>query len=58
MSETLKCPRDRTELIKVMGNLLTCPECDIIFVEKHNVNDFVGKVEVLPDEDFGEFVYE
>lgn len=48
---TPECPRCPSErLIKALGNLLVCPNCDVIFVLRDNVNDFVGRVELLDTE--------
>jgi hypothetical protein len=44
-----RCPSER--LVRVLANLLVCPNCEITFVETRNANNWVGKVELLPDVD-------
>lgn len=45
-----KCPKDQTELVKALGNLLVCPYCDIVYIEKENVNNPVGRITLLETE--------
>lgn len=50
-AEELKCPRciDET-LARSVGNLLICPNCDVIFVEPSHVNNPVDRIQVLKAE--------
>lgn len=52
MSElsTEKCPRciDET-LVRVIGNVLVCQGCEVMFVEEQHVNHPLPPLEVLPE---------
>ena len=47
--EKLKCPQCiDEELVRSIGNLLVCPNCDVVFVEARNSSNWFDKpVEVL-----------
>lgn len=49
----LDCPRCINErLVRAIGNLLVCPNCDVTFIEKRYVNNWLdGKVQVINETD-------
>ena len=50
-TKEVQCPRCLDEkLVRVLANLLVCPSCEITFIEKENVNNWVGRVELLDEE--------
>ncbi len=45
-----ECPHCIDEgLFRVIGNLLLCGGCQTVFIEKSNVNNPVGRMEVIDD---------
>jgi len=42
MSEKLECPRCLNEkLVRALGNLLVCPNCDLTFVKEESTPEWV-----------------
>lgn len=46
MSEQLKCPKcTDEELAKVIGNILVCPNCDIVLIDTRKTVDWFEEVD-------------